>query len=66
LSNSKTVIHPNAYAFKTPASPHYAAVVMVLLLICKIVEPQKSSCGQGAGGVFVPIDFRLCDRFDSA
>jgi dethiobiotin synthetase len=66
LSNSKTVIHPNAYAFKTPASPHYAAVVMVLLLICKNSRTTEFICGQGAGGVFVPINFRLCDRFDSA
>ena len=59
LSNSKTVFHPNAYALKTPASPHYAAACDgVVIDLQKIVEPQTENhlVVEGAGGVFVPIN----------
>ncbi|MBB1193242.1 dethiobiotin synthase [Flavobacterium sp. SOK18b] len=63
LSNSKTVLHPNAYALKTPASPHYAAACDgVVIDLQKIVEPQTENhlVVEGAGGVFVPINDSDC------
>jgi dethiobiotin synthetase len=63
LSNSKTVIHPNAYALKTPASPHYAAACDgVVIDLQKIVEPQTENhlVVEGAGGVFVPVNDSDC------
>jgi dethiobiotin synthetase len=63
LSNSKTVFHPNAYALKTPASPHYAAACDgVVIDLQKIVEPETDNhlVVEGAGGVFVPINDSDC------
>ncbi|WP_158730072.1 MULTISPECIES: dethiobiotin synthase [unclassified Flavobacterium] len=63
LSNSKTVFHPNAYALKTPASPHYAAACDgVVIDLQKIVEPKTDNhlVVEGAGGVFVPINDTDC------
>ncbi|WP_144893396.1 dethiobiotin synthase [Flavobacterium tiangeerense] len=63
LSNSKTRLHPNAYALKTPASPHYAAACDgVVIDLQKIVEPKTDNhlVVEGAGGVFVPINDTEC------
>ena len=63
ISNDKTVIHPNSYALKTPASPHYAAEIDgVVIDLNKIVEPQTKNhlVVEGAGGVFVPINNTDC------
>ena len=59
ISNDKTVIHPNSYALKTPASPHYAAEIDgVVIDLNKMVEPETNNhlVVEGAGGVFVPIN----------
>ncbi len=63
LSNSITRLHPNAYALKTPASPHYAAACDgVVIDLQKIVEPKTDNhlVVEGAGGVFVPINDTDC------
>lgn len=59
LSNSKTVIHPNSYLLKTPASPHLAAALDGISIDLKeIVEPKTANnlVIEGAGGIFVPIN----------
>ena len=59
LSNHKTKIHPNAYAFSTPASPHFsAAVENVSIEIDQIVRPKTKNTLviEGAGGVLVPLN----------
>ena len=63
ISNDKTVIHPNSYALKTPASPHYAAEIDgVVIDLNKMVEPETNNhlVVEGAGGVFVPINKTDC------
>lgn len=54
-----TVIHPEAYLLKTPASPHAAAKIDGLKIESeKIVLPtsQKSLIIEGAGGCLVPLN----------
>jgi dethiobiotin synthetase len=63
LSNKKTVIHPNNYALKTAASPHYAAELDgVTIDLNRISEPvtENHLVIEGAGGVFVPINNTDC------
>jgi dethiobiotin synthetase len=59
LSNTITVIHPNSYAFKTPASPHLAAVLDNITVDIKLInEPETENhlVIEGAGGIFVPLN----------
>ncbi|WP_306349654.1 dethiobiotin synthase [Flavobacterium sp. '19STA2R22 D10 B1'] len=59
ISNSKTTIHPNAYALNTPASPHLAAELDgVTIDLKKIKEPitKNHLIIEGAGGIFVPLN----------
>jgi len=59
LSNATTVIHPNSYALKTPASPHLAAERDgVVVNVAQINEPQTNNhlVIEGAGGIFVPLN----------
>jgi dethiobiotin synthetase len=54
-----TVIHPESYLLKTPASPHAAAKIDDLIIESeKIVLPttQKSLIIEGAGGCLVPLN----------
>ena len=63
LSNEKTVIHPNSYALKTPASPHLAAELDGIVIdLKKIIEPKTENhlVIEGAGGVFVPLNSKDC------
>lgn len=63
LSNSKTVIHPNAYALHTPASPHYAAELdKIIIELNKITAPETKNhlVIEGAGGVLVPLNDTDC------
>ena len=63
LSNKKTVIHPNSYALKTPASPHFAAEldgVRIDLNDIKEPETENHLVIEGAGGVFVPLNGNDC------
>lgn len=59
LSNTKTQIHPNSYALKTPASPHLAAAIDGITIdLQKITEPitENHLVIEGAGGIFVPLN----------
>ena len=63
LSNKKTVIHPNSYAFNTPASPHLAAKLDGIVIdLKKIIEPKTENhlVVEGAGGIFVPLNDTDC------
>ncbi len=63
VSNKKTLIHPNAYALNTPASPHLAAELdRVVIDLTKIIEPSTKNhlVVEGAGGVFVPLNDTDC------
>ncbi|KGO87107.1 ATP-dependent dethiobiotin synthetase BioD [Flavobacterium rivuli WB 3.3-2 = DSM 21788] len=60
LSNAITVIHPNSYAFTTPASPHLAAELdNVIVDVEQIIEPRTNNRHlviEGAGGIYVPLN----------
>lgn len=59
VSNKKSQFHPNAYALKTPASPHHAATLDGIVLdIKKIQEPLTINhlVIEGAGGILVPLN----------
>jgi dethiobiotin synthetase len=59
VSNSKTVIHKNAYALQTPMSPHAAAEIDgVQIDLDAITEPKTSNhlVIEGAGGLLVPLN----------
>lgn len=59
ISNSRTVIHPNAYALKTPMSPHAAADIDgVRISLDKITPPKTENhlIIEGAGGLLVPLN----------
>ncbi|WP_445731289.1 dethiobiotin synthase [Mariniflexile sp.] len=64
VSNSKSKFHPNAYALKTPMSPHAAAEIEGISIdISKIIPPIPMAIGtknhliiEGAGGLLVPIN----------
>ncbi len=59
ISNSKTKIHPNAFALQTPASPHLAAEIDNIIIESKKIQPPKTKNHlviEGAGGLFVPIN----------
>lgn len=59
LSNGKTKIHPNSYAFKTPASPHLAAALENVRIDFKNIQPLTTKNHlviEGAGGIFVPLN----------
>ena len=58
VTNSKSQYYDNAYKFKTPASPHYAAQLdNVEIHLEKIIEPKTENhlVIEGAGGVLVPL-----------
>jgi dethiobiotin synthetase len=59
ISNPRTVIYPNAYALKTPMSPHAAAEIDgVRLSLDKIIPPKTENhlIIEGAGGLLVPLN----------
>ena len=59
VDNQKTVIHPNAYALNTPASPHFAASedgITIELNKIKRPETQNTLVIEGAGGLLVPLN----------
>ncbi|MEM8999423.1 MAG: dethiobiotin synthase [Bacteroidota bacterium] len=59
ISNSKTVIHQNSYALRTPMSPHAAAAIDgVQIAIQNIKPPQTGNTLviEGAGGLLVPLN----------
>ncbi len=59
VSNARTVIHPNAYALKTPMSPHAAAAIDgIQIKLDEIVPPATGNhlVIEGAGGLLVPLN----------
>lgn len=59
VANSRSTFHDNAYALKTPASPHYAAKLDDLSIdLKKINRPQTDNhlIIEGAGGLMVPLN----------
>jgi dethiobiotin synthetase len=59
VRNSDTEFHPNAYALKTPASPHYAAEldqVRIDMNNIQIPQTQNHLIIEGAGGLLVPLN----------
>ena len=59
ISNSQTVVHPNAYALKTPMSPHAAADIDgVRITLDNIIPPKTENhlIIEGAGGLLVPLN----------
>lgn len=59
VSNSKSKIHPNSYALKTPMSPHAAAEIDGIGIdLGAINEPVTKNhlVIEGAGGVLVPLN----------
>jgi dethiobiotin synthetase len=63
VSNPATKFHKNAYAFQTPASPHYAAAIdRITIHLNQIKEPKTTNhlVVEGAGGVLVPLNNTDC------
>lgn len=59
ISNTRTVIHPNAYALKTPMSPHGAAEIDGVIIELEKITPPKTRNHlviEGAGGLLVPLN----------
>ncbi len=59
VKSQKSKIFPNAYQFKTPASPHLAAELDGITIDLKnIIEPKTDNhlVIEGAGGLFVPLN----------
>ena len=59
ISNTRTVIHPNAYALKTPMSPHAAADIDGVRIALDAVIPPRTENSliiEGAGGLLVPLN----------
>ncbi len=58
VSNSKTVIYPEAYKLKMPASPHAAAVaegITINIENIKVPQTNNTLVIEGAGGLMVPL-----------
>lgn len=59
VTNSKTFVHPEAYALKMPASPHASARaegITIYLDKIKLPETKNSLVVEGAGGALVPLN----------
>lgn len=59
VSNSKTVIHPEAFALNTPASPHAAAKIDGLKITISSIKTPSTTNNliiEGAGGVLAPLN----------
>jgi dethiobiotin synthetase len=59
ISNEKTKVHDEIYAFREPASPHLAASLEnQTIQLSKLVLPESSNhlVIEGAGGILVPIN----------
>lgn len=59
ISNNKSKLHPNAYALKTPMSPHAAAKIDGITIDTNKITPPKTKNKlviEGAGGLLVPLN----------
>ena len=69
VGSEQTVFHPEAYRFKTPASPHYAAEVEGTKINwgrLKVPETDNTIVIEGAGGLLVPFNYKGDSMFDMA
>ena len=63
VKSQKSVVYPNAYELKTPASPHLAAQIDGITIdIKKIIEPKTTNhlVIESAGGILVPLNDNDC------
>lgn len=63
VKSQKSKIHPNAYSFITPSSPHLAASIDGITIDLKnITEPKTKNhlVIEGAGGILVPLNDTDC------
>lgn len=61
LDPFKHTIHPTAYTFKAPLSPHHAAALEKVYIDCNSIRPpstRKSLVIEGVGGVLVPLTLK--------
>ncbi|WP_121665884.1 dethiobiotin synthase [Mesonia aquimarina] len=59
ILNKKSVFHPNAFALKTPMSPHAAAEIDKIKIKANSIKRPKTENDlvlEGAGGLLVPIN----------
>ncbi|WP_282123276.1 dethiobiotin synthase [Algibacter mikhailovii] len=59
ISNTKSTFYPNAYALKTPMSPHGAADIDGIKINIKAIKSPKTENHlviEGAGGLYVPLN----------
>jgi len=59
ISNTKTIIHPEAYLLREPLSPHMAAKIDGITIELENIQLPKSQNNliiEGAGGLMVPIN----------
>ena len=63
IGNQHTVIHPEAYRLKMPASPHIAARAENICIDTDLIrdqfrklDPERPLIIEGAGGLLVPLD----------
>jgi dethiobiotin synthetase len=59
LTNTASVVHPEKYVFKTPASPHAAAEIENISILLKdflLPKTTKDLIIEGAGGCLVPLN----------
>lgn len=59
ISNSKTQFHNNAYALKTPMSPHASAAIDGVTITTENIKAPVTTNNlviEGAGGVLVPLN----------
>ena len=59
VSNQKSMFHPNSYALKTAASPHYAAKIDEIYIDLQQITLPKTDNHfiiEGAGGLLVPLN----------
>lgn len=59
ISNDLSILHPETYRLKTPASPHYAAThegIQINADNFKIPQTEKKLIIEGAGGLMVPLN----------
>lgn len=63
ISNKVTIIHPEAYRFKTASSPHYAAKaegIQIDIAKCILPATNQTLIIEGAGGLMVPLNDKAC------
>ena len=58
ISNSKTTIHPNSYALKTPMSPHAAAAIDRVKIDLNKITPNSTQGALNLLNPYTPKSYR--------